>query len=549
MKRVFILNLLLILFQQLAGQTVNKDIETVNNMLAEASQLGPAEYDSALNLANKAFVLAIALDNDTLEEDILKTIGDIYAEAGNPKLSLEYFFKSLKKNDESSLKRPLSSQANFQVKLNSSIAFSYFALNLMRLAQDYMGRAFAIIDSMAPGIIPEINILKLYYNSGALLLEAGQNDSAGIFMRHVIELNRDINDSLIAGVVLMNLGVIFKNKGIRDSALFYLDRSLGIWERINDHQGLMSAYNNLADLYQESGNNKKSAEYYELALSLSDKLPSVRSRRISLKGLIQVYSDLGDLGKARRYQLALDSLEQSFFMPQISIKVTDLATQYEFDKQFRMAELAYQKNIQAQRLRIALISIMAALMLLVMIAVLQRLVIQRKKAQNESLRLAQLELERKNLLLKNEKLEIELDYKSKELTANMMYLIHKNQLLSEMAGRLKAMPVNLTDEARYKLTAIVRDLQRNADSEGWKEFEIRFKEVHPEFYKNLIDRFPRLSANEKKLASFLRLNMTTKDISSITFQSVESIKMARNRLRKKLGLSPGENLVTFLEKL
>ncbi|GAB1403674.1 MAG: hypothetical protein PHX54_09350 [Lentimicrobiaceae bacterium] len=47
----------------------------------------------------------------------------------------------------------------------------------------------------------------------------------------------------------------------------------------------------------------------------------------------------------------------------------------------------------------------------------------------------------------------------------------------------------------------------------------------------------------------LKLNMTTKDISAITFQSVKSIQVARSRLRKKLGINRDENLINMLQNL
>ncbi|MCD4747537.1 MAG: hypothetical protein K8R58_14675, partial [Bacteroidales bacterium] len=64
------------------------------------------------------------------------------------------------------------------------------------------------------------------------------------------------------------------------------------------------------------------------------------------------------------------------------------------------------------------------------------------------------------------------------------------------------------------------------------------------------NKFPDLTANEKKLCAFLRLNMTTKDISAITHQTSNSIEVARTRLRKKLNLSNKDiNLVTFISQI
>jgi DNA-binding CsgD family transcriptional regulator len=59
----------------------------------------------------------------------------------------------------------------------------------------------------------------------------------------------------------------------------------------------------------------------------------------------------------------------------------------------------------------------------------------------------------------------------------------------------------------------------------------------------------RVSANEKKLCAFLRLNMSTKEISAITYQSINSITVARSRLRKKLDIESDESLISFLKSM
>jgi hypothetical protein len=43
--------------------------------------------------------------------------------------------------------------------------------------------------------------------------------------------------------------------------------------------------------------------------------------------------------------------------------------------------------------------------------------------------------------------------------------------------------------------------------------------------------------------------MSTKEISAITYQSVNSLTVARSRLRKKIGLETDESLISFLESI
>lgn len=51
---------------------------------------------------------------------------------------------------------------------------------------------------------------------------------------------------------------------------------------------------------------------------------------------------------------------------------------------------------------------------------------------------------------------------------------------------------------------------------------------------------PNLSLNERRLAAFLKLQLTTKEIASITGQSIRALEIARTRLRKKIGLTKSE---------
>ena len=93
------------------------------------------------------------------------------------------------------------------------------------------------------------------------------------------------------------------------------------------------------------------------------------------------------------------------------------------------------------------------------------------------------------------------------------------------------------------------NVQTSLSKDSWKEFEVRFQQVHTDFYKKLTNKYPYLTSNDLKLCAFLRLNMSTKEISAITFQSYNTLSTARYRLRKKLGLDDHANLVSFLSQI
>ncbi|MDP3442036.1 MAG: hypothetical protein Q8T08_04170, partial [Ignavibacteria bacterium] len=176
--------------------------------------------------------------------------------------------------------------------------------------------------------------------------------------------------------------------------------------------------------------------------------------------------------------------------------------------------------------------------------------LQRSKIRNSKLIEEKLELEQKQSLLEKQKLKEDLEFKNKELTTNVMYLLKKNELITGISERLIKSKLDFKVENQKIIQEIINELRSTQDRDVWSEFETHFTQVHIDFYKRLNEKFPNLSSNEKKLCAFLRLNMSTKDISAITYQSVNSITVARSRLRTKLNISGEEvNLINFLMQL
>ena len=86
----------------------------------------------------------------------------------------------------------------------------------------------------------------------------------------------------------------------------------------------------------------------------------------------------------------------------------------------------------------------------------------------------------------------------------------------------------------------------NMREQIWNDFESRFENAFDSFYNILLERFPTLTSNERKLCALIRSGLSSKEISILTFQNSHSVDIARYRLRKKLGLSNDDNLMDFL---
>ncbi|PWJ42261.1 helix-turn-helix transcriptional regulator [Sediminitomix flava] len=122
----------------------------------------------------------------------------------------------------------------------------------------------------------------------------------------------------------------------------------------------------------------------------------------------------------------------------------------------------------------------------------------------------------------------------------VMKTLKKKESIDDICNQLDELKKDLKPTKSKQLTQLVKALKTSTQKDQWEEFELRFKEVHTDFYDQLISLYPDLTANERRLCAFLKLNMTTKEIASLTQQSVRAIEMARFRLRKKIGITNTE---------
>jgi len=151
---------------------------------------------------------------------------------------------------------------------------------------------------------------------------------------------------------------------------------------------------------------------------------------------------------------------------------------------------------------------------------------------------------------KEELLGMKIELKNKELTSNTLHNIRNQETMRSIGEDLqKILETSDNETIKEHIQSVIKKLNISSDQSVWEEFRRYFEKVHSSFFKNLQARSPALSQNEIKLCAFIKLNFSTKDISSITGQIPHSIDVARYRIRKKLNLQHKETLFIFLSKL
>ena len=156
------------------------------------------------------------------------------------------------------------------------------------------------------------------------------------------------------------------------------------------------------------------------------------------------------------------------------------------------------------------------------------------------------EFERKQEMIniENEKLQQDVESKSRELAVSTMSMIKKNQFLSKIKDDLK----KVSD--LHKIKNVIKTIDRNLNNEDdWKFFEEAFNNADKEFLKKIKTAHPNLTNNDLKLCAYLRLNLSSKDIAPLLNISLRSVEIKRYRLRKKMDLSHNEGLTDYILSL
>lgn len=154
--------------------------------------------------------------------------------------------------------------------------------------------------------------------------------------------------------------------------------------------------------------------------------------------------------------------------------------------------------------------------------------------------------------LQSEKLQAEVAYKNTELATSAMNLVHKVEILNRIKEDLVQVKENLAPANGAKdVQKIIKKIDGELDDEQqWQVFARHFDNVHTGYLKKLKAHCPDLTVSELKLAAYLRLSLSTKEIAQLMNISVRGVETSRYRLRKKLGLTNDEaNLYDHLLKI
>lgn len=585
MRKIIIATLLLLSFLNVYANQ-NNETETIENQnqyeklidLAKTYFYKNTEY--AFNCAYKAHAIAEENQDNARQSECNIIMGNIFKECSSYPTAISYYEKAI--------------ENLIALKENHTICKLY-----IRIAELYQNGEFDsswIIEAMNNAInyakkTDNPNIIdETYLALGNLYAALNMQESAIKYydeiLKKVIDKNTIRN---ISTTLTRKASLIIKQENYKD-ALHLIDSSLylcirdfndslqvvnyyykaKIHELTNDIESAKKYYTQAAKLAYDNndfdtsskimfciGNINKKAEDYGNAIKvfriICDSTEKYRMYNVCYQAfyqLSQCYSLLGEYEEAyylfNKYDIYYDSLYRIYQDKKVqelrnsyllSTNVNELKTKEINDKNTK-------DNINEWKLFISIIIV------LIMISITFIILYSTNKATSHKNEVTTYEQQHKIDKIENDLMEYQLK-NNRELTMKLAFQLKSYlQIINPIKEDLKNAIELPENEQKNKIKNIYQHLQNNTHIfNNAENLNKQIDKVYKDFLNKLEEKHPELTKAEKKLCTLLYINMSSKEIATITNTTIRTIETSRYRLRKKFNLSRDEDIVSFLQKI
>lgn len=460
------------------------DYLLVNGLL----YLNVEEYSSSLNTLYKALEISEKHQDRYNVARALNAIAGIHFKLGDVPRAMENDLRSL------AIKREIGDAKMIATSLHQ-LGIYYSAMNLYSHALDYYTESLSYKDP----ITNEIGIATTLMGIGVCYEHLGDYHKSLDFHLRSLNIKESSGNQLLISTSLSNIAIIYFKMGDYVQAEQYALRSLDIKDQLGIIDKAIISLNILSDIYFQTKQTSELRATAERAFALAKSLDSKLFLSDAYKKMGNVCELEGDLSKAIEW----------------------------YNKHY---EIYREHQSEDSRRRMEHLSISAEI----------------DKARHET------EMAR----LKAETLEQELELKQRELTSLALMLSQKNETLSHIQKTLQKSADELNSQKSHSQTndgleqsvvSAQKEITRSlVNDKAWSVFEQQFQLLHRNFMSILSARYPELSPIELKVCALLKINLSSKEIANILYVEPKSVEVYRFRIRKKLGLSREQNLLTTL---
>ena len=385
----------------------------------------------------------------------------------------------------------------------------------------------------------------VYQELGEALLDSMPGQALKYFGEN-LDFAIELKDSSAINLARSNMSSALIAMGQYSDARNFCERSIKIAEATDDPDFLAYNYLLIGISFKNEKNFPKAIEYAMQGKEICEANDLMDKKQYTYQLLKEIYNESGEITEAFDYFAKEKQIEAAREKEKAAIKLAKRDAQYELVKRDQeiasMKKIAYYENLVKNAI---LILLAIAALILYMFNVRRRLKVQLQKEELEKLKVEQmLEQEERDRLTER------LEHKERELASNMMFVLQKNKMLTDLKEKIGTLKVSNDEKLRKQVKSLDRNIEMNMNfDDDWNNFKLHFQEVHPNFFEKLYQESNALNANETRFCAYIRMGLTTKEIAQLMAISPGSVQKARYRLKKKLKLDKEKNLIEHIANL
>lgn len=539
-RRTFYITLFLLFIFQLPSLHAYK--AKADSLMFKAEQVMYANPKQATYFAQKALELLPEKTSGATRAQILLLSGRAYRYLGDFDISIKTLYDALHCCPPDNHK--------LLAEIQMQMADIYCRL------KDY-SKAFEINDKAATlcKIYQDsIGLATTYNTRGIIHYNLNEFKTAEQCFRNALQINRKIGN---IKSVAANLNNMCLYEGNTSEKLSFISEAIIINKNLNATVALAENYNNMGKQYFFARQYVKALEALELAKVAATAANGKELICDNYEYFSWVYAAM------KQYDKSYECLVQLYHMSQelqndkkLRNVEQEMSEKKLMDQQRENEQAEQQYKIDLLQRNILILSVIVIFCIVVALF-LPRWYRRRKNMQliEARYRLEQSERELSELKVQQQALAIhsiqsELDTTRQEATGFAMFLRSRNELLERIREQIKEgyrMDASLLPAHLKKVNAFISQCQNG--TEETNAILLNIEQKNSDFLKRLLAKHPTLTQGEKYLATLLRVNLSTKEISLLTGTTPKTINMNRYRLRKSLDLQSEDSLTEYLQKI
>lgn len=449
-----------------------------------------------------------------------------------------------------------------------------YMLSLVHINCDLSYHSLGLLDRAISGYLQELAIARTYgfekievllrNNLADIYIEQNRYDEALQMLNTVVALSKRLNNPGYLAVNYSVIGDLFARQNKIDKALEYHFMALNHWNDTTDSRFTVNK-RNIANDYMLLGQ-------YDMALHQLNTVTQTFEHDSMISELSTTYAMLGetwwmkgDTTRAQQlFKQAITLIDECDVMERLSI----------IDRYLRFCRATNNKGAELDALRLAQ-KINEDIRHDNERRIITSKLYEDELAKNEAnVRLFNETIEQHKhwvwillgimallciifaviiWLMRRKRISIRsmLDSMHAQLSRSNAEAEQAQSTIVQLRGELQQLQKTLTANSQKEALAELRQITSHAmrAESATKSNDDRYEIANPTFYSAMLELFPNLTKTDLKLCALLRQGLSTKEIAEITSRSAHGVDVARNRLRKKLGLAVKEDIMTFLIRI